>query len=105
MSPLAALPSTGQAADAPRSVDLHTHSLASDGALPPGDLVRAAADAGVGLLALTDHDTTDGLAEAAGAAPGAGLALVPGVEISTGWRAQSIHILGLWIDAGSPALT
>ena len=79
-------------------VDLHTHSLRSDGALEPAHLVERAAAAGIGLLALTDHDTTAGLEEARTAADRARVRLVPGVEISATWRFQAIHILGLWID-------
>ncbi len=87
-----------------RLVDLHTHSTCSDGSLPPADLVARAAAAGIGVLALTDHDTTAGLAEAGGAADRLGVTLVPGVEVSAAWRHQSIHILGLWIDPSSQPL-
>jgi 3',5'-nucleoside bisphosphate phosphatase len=86
------------------SVDLHTHSSASDGALAPAALVARAASAGVALLALTDHDTIGGLEEARAAAEQARIELVPGVEISASWRHQSIHVLGLWIDPGSELL-
>jgi 3',5'-nucleoside bisphosphate phosphatase len=85
-------------------IDLHTHSHCSDGALAPGELVERAAASGVRLLALTDHDTLDGLAEARTTAERVGIRLVPGVEISASWRHQSIHVLGLWIDPGSPEL-
>jgi len=78
--------------------DLHSHSLASDGTLTPADLVQAAGDAGVNVLALTDHDTTDGLEEAGRQAAVAGLRLIPGVEISVSWESLTIHILGLNID-------
>jgi predicted metal-dependent phosphoesterase TrpH len=79
-------------------IDLHTHSNRSDGALAPAELVAHAALAGVHVLALTDHDTVAGLAEAQRAAAEHGLRLVPGVEISAAWRAQDVHVLGLWID-------
>jgi len=82
--------------------DLHSHSLASDGTLSPAGLVAAAHAAGVNVLALTDHDTTDGIAEAAAAAQQAAMQLVAGVEISVSWQAQTIHVLGLGID---PACT
>lgn len=85
-------------------IDLHTHSTASDGRLAPAELVRHAGRAGVRVLALTDHDTTAGLAEAAAEARVIGLAFVPGVEISAEWRGRSIHVLGLGIDPGTPAL-
>jgi len=84
--------------------DLHSHSLASDGSLSPTELVAAAHAGGVDVLALTDHDTTDGLAEAADCARRLGLQLVPGVEISVSWQAQTIHVLGLGIDPACEAL-
>jgi len=80
------------------SIDLHTHSNCSDGTLTPAGLIAAAATAGVGTLSLTDHDTTAGLEEAQAAARRAGIAFVPGVELSASWRAQTIHVLGLGID-------
>jgi 3',5'-nucleoside bisphosphate phosphatase len=83
------------------NIDLHTHSNCSDGSLSPAELVARAAGAGVEVLALTDHDTIAGLEEAQRTARGHGLRLVPGVEISASWRAQSIHVLGLWIDPSS----
>ena len=84
--------------------DLHSHSLASDGSLSPAELVAAAHAGGVDVLALTDHDTTDGLAEAAQCAGRLGLQLVPGVEISVSWQSQTIHVLGLGIDPACEAL-
>jgi len=85
-------------------IDLHTHSHCSDGSLAPGELVERAANSGVRMLALTDHDTLAGLAEARATADRLGICLVPGVEISASWRHQSIHVLGLWIDPASSAL-
>ena len=85
-------------------IDLHTHSSCSDGALRPAELVDQAAAAGIEVLALTDHDTLAGLEEAGRSAATRGLRLVPGVEVSAQWRAQSIHVLGLWIDPESPLL-
>ena len=78
--------------------DLHSHSRASDGTLSPAELVTAAHAGGVNVLALTDHDTTDGLAEAARVAHSLGMQLVPGVEISVSWQSQTIHVLGLGVD-------
>jgi hypothetical protein len=78
--------------------DLHSHSLASDGTLTPAGLVQAASDAGVDVLALTDHDTTDGIEDACRQAAFAGLRLIPGVEISVSWESLTIHVLGLNID-------
>ncbi|HFC53057.1 MAG TPA: PHP domain-containing protein [Gammaproteobacteria bacterium] len=82
----------------PLRYDLHSHSTASDGTLAPAELVAHASRQGVNVLALTDHDTTEGLEEAFGAASRAGVALVPGVEISVTWGGGTIHILGLNID-------
>jgi predicted metal-dependent phosphoesterase TrpH len=79
-------------------IDLHTHSNHSDGTLPPAELIALAARRGVQALALTDHDTTAGLAEAQVAADAAGIRLIPGVEITCGWRGQEIHIVGLGVD-------
>jgi 3',5'-nucleoside bisphosphate phosphatase len=86
------------------AVDLHTHSHCSDGSLSPSDLVERAANAGVGILALTDHDTVAGLPEAQRAASRVGIELVPGVEISASWCHQTIHVLGLWIGSASESL-
>ncbi len=82
------------------NVDLHTHSICSDGSLTPTELVQRAAAAGIEVLALTDHDTLAGLEEAQRAATAMNVRLVPGVEISASWRSQAIHVLGLWIDPG-----
>jgi predicted metal-dependent phosphoesterase TrpH len=84
--------------------DLHSHSLASDGTLSPSKLVERAAAQGVQVLALTDHDSTDGLAEARTAAVMRGLKLVAGIEISVTWNRQTIHIVGLNIDPDDTAL-
>ena len=86
-------------------IDLHSHSTASDGALSPGELVRAAAADGVKVLALTDHDTVTGWAEAREAAAECGIELIPGVEVSCRGGDDSVHLLGLFIDPEDPALT
>lgn len=80
------------------SYDLHTHTTASDGSLTPTELVAYAQDAGTQVLAVTDHDITDGLAEASEAANDADIAFVPGIEISVSWAHQTIHVVGLHID-------
>ncbi|MEW7977766.1 MAG: PHP domain-containing protein [Candidatus Sedimenticola endophacoides] len=85
-------------------VDPHTHSTASDGTLSPSELVTQAGAAGVGLLALTDHDNTEGVAEAREAASGLGIELVSGIEISVTWNAGVVHIVGLDIDIENPLL-
>jgi len=84
--------------------DLHSHSLSSDGTLSPSELVARAANAGVDVLALTDHDETSGIAEAQQAASQQGIALVAGVEISVTWSAQTVHVVGLQIDPTSSLL-
>jgi 3',5'-nucleoside bisphosphate phosphatase len=92
------------AAPAP-TFDLQSHSLHSDGELPPAEVVEAAARAGVELLSLTDHDIVDGVEEARRAAAAHGLALVPGVEISALDGGHSdLHILGYLIDDADAAL-
>lgn len=79
-------------------IDLHTHSSRSDGTDEPADLVAQAADAGLTTLALTDHDTTAGWAEAAEAAQRHGIALVRGAELSTRHAGGSIHLLAYLFD-------
>ncbi|MCG8038057.1 MAG: PHP domain-containing protein [Candidatus Thiodiazotropha taylori] len=78
--------------------DLHSHSIASDGTLSPRALVQRAAEAGVEVLALTDHDTTAGIDEASEAAQSCGLVLIPGVEVSVSWNRQTVHLVGLNVD-------
>lgn len=85
-------------------VDLHTHSICSDGALAPAELVRRAAEAGVQVLALTDHDSVLGVPEAEATARELGLQLIPGLELSTSWKGISVHIVGLGLDLESPGL-
>jgi predicted metal-dependent phosphoesterase TrpH len=87
-----------------RNVDLHCHSTVSDGTLSPEAVVRRAAANGVDALSLTDHDETGGLAEARAAAEAAGIALIPGVEVSVSWGGTTIHIVGVGIDESSEAL-
>ena len=95
----------------PSTVDLHTHTLRSDGILTPTELVEAAATAGVRLLAITDHDTLAGVRELrrAGTVP-QGLELVPGIEINTVVQDRDhvmegeVHVLGLGVDPDDDAL-
>ena len=88
-------------------IDLHTHSTASDGTLTPAELVVAGAEAGLDVIALTDHDTTGGWAAAAAARP-AGLALVRGAELSCRWYgtdpAIPLHLLAYLFDPSEPEL-
>jgi 3',5'-nucleoside bisphosphate phosphatase len=85
-------------------IDLHTHSHHSDGMLSPAELVGLAAQRQVGILALTDHDTVAGCAEARSACEAAGICFVAGVELSCQWRDRGIHIVGLGLDPADGAL-
>ena len=78
--------------------DLHNHSYYSDGVLSPTEVVKLASQAGCDLFSLTDHDTTDGIAEAQLEADSLNLNLINGVEISALWQNMAIHILGLGVD-------
>ncbi len=79
-------------------IDLHTHSSVSDGTEPPAQVMAGAAAAGLDVVALTDHDSADGWAEAAAAASDLGIEFVPGIEISCKSGPISVHMLGLWPD-------
>jgi predicted metal-dependent phosphoesterase TrpH len=97
-------------------IDLHTHSSASDGSLSPGALVNEAAKRGLSALALTDHDTIGGLAEAEEAAGKAGIRFIRGIELEIAWNQEpketppeplsrsrgEFHLLGLGINRPSP---
>lgn len=85
-------------APAPAFVDLQVHSTASDGALPPAAVVQAAADAGLYAMALTDHDSVEGLPEANEAGARLGVRIVPGVELSTHFEGEELHLLGLHLS-------
>ena len=80
------------------SADLHCHSTASDGTLPPAKVVTRAATNGVDMLALTDHDTTAGLDEAYLSAQKNNISLIAGIELSVTWQGKLLHIVGLDID-------
>ena len=84
-------------------IDLHTHTTASDGTTPPEELVRAASDAGLDAVAVTDHDTIDGWDRAADALP-AGLSLVRGAELSCSRDGISLHLLAYLFDPSYPPL-
>lgn len=87
-------------------VDLHSHSTASDGTDRPGDVVRLAKASGLSAVALTDHDTVGGIAEASQVAREVGIDFLPGIEISCSYpRPGTMHILGYGIDPESPKLT
>lgn len=85
-------------------VDLHCHSTASDGALSPAEVVRRAHGRGVRLLALTDHDTLDGLPEAQAASAGLDIELINGIELSALWGGATVHVLGYAFASDAPAL-
>ncbi|MDC2824836.1 PHP domain-containing protein [Rodentibacter pneumotropicus] len=85
--------------------DLHCHSTASDGVLSPTEVVQRAAEQGVNVLALCDHDTVCGIDEARLAAKEVGIELITGVEISTTWEGRGIHIVGLNFDQTHPKMT
>ncbi len=85
-------------------VDLHMHSTASDGRLAPAELVAHVAAQGVKLMALTDHDTVDGIDAAEAAARKIGMHFVAGVELSGDWQGRTIHVLGLAIDPSASLL-
>ena len=79
-------------------IDLHTHTIASDGLLAPEALVALAHDAGVGVLAVADHDSTDGVDPAMTAGRRVGMEIIPAVEINTDIHESEIHILGYYVD-------
>lgn len=81
-------------------VDLHSHSTASDGTAPPSDLIAMAIDAGLGALALTDHDTQGGIPEARASVEGTSLELVPGTELSLEYPHGGMHLVVLWLEPG-----
>lgn len=81
-----------------RAIDLHTHSAVSDGTETPTQLVRAAVAAGLGTVAITDHDSTAGWQEAFAAASGTGLIVIPGMELSTNYGPASVHMLAYLFD-------
>jgi len=85
------------------SVDLHSHTTASDGTLTPRELVRAAARRGVRVLAVTDHDSTDGLGDAVDeAARHPPLTIVPGLEINCDVPGAEVHVLGYYVEVETP---
>ncbi|GHE20888.1 phosphatase [Halomonas urumqiensis] len=90
-----ALPARFEGTSLPLTIDLHMHSTASDGALPPAEVVALCKARGLTHMALTDHDTVAGIAEAERAAAREGIRLLPGTELSTRWSGVNIHVVGL----------
>ena len=87
-----------------RAVDLHVHSLKSDGSLTPSELVDKALSLNLRAVALTDHDCTDGLPEAMEYAKDKDVEVIPGIELSTGYNGKDVHIVGLDIDYKNESL-
>jgi len=81
-----------------RPIDLHAHSSVSDGTETPTQLIRAAVEAGLGTIAITDHDSSAGWQEAFAAAQGTGLTVIPGMELSTNYGPASVHMLAYLFD-------
>ena len=86
------------------AVDLHSHSTASDGTASPAELVEKAAGVGLSALALTDHDTQEGVAEAVAAASTTDLELIPGTELSLNYEGGGMHLVVLWLEPGDGPL-
>lgn len=84
-------------------IDLHTHTVCSDGSMTPRDLVRHAKEAGLSAVAVSDHDTADGVAEAVAEGQNCGIEVIPAIELSA-VSATETHILGYFIDPTAPAL-
>src|ERR1700686_5124743 len=84
-------------------IDLHTHSTASDGIYSPTELLRRAREVGLRVLALTDHDTSGGLEEAAKAASALDIDFIPGIEINTDVSGGEVHVLGYFPEYQKPA--
>jgi predicted metal-dependent phosphoesterase TrpH len=86
------------------AVDLHAHSTASDGSADPEELVALALTKGLGALALTDHDTQEGIPAATEAAARGGLELIPGTELSLDYDSGGMHLIVLWLNPGTGPL-
>lgn len=84
-------------------IDLHTHTVCSDGSMTPTELVHHAKEAGLSAVAVSDHDTADGVAEAMAAGQACGIQVIPAIELSAVSKTET-HILGYFIDPTSPAL-
>jgi predicted metal-dependent phosphoesterase TrpH len=87
------------------SIDLHAHTTASDGTFTPNELIEHAVEKGLTAIAVTDHDTTDGLQEADDAARRMGIEFVPGIELSISYHSGRFHMLGYLIDRDNPTLS
>jgi len=85
-------------------IDLHMHTIFSDGSVLPEDLVQLALEHKHEAIAITDHDTTESLSHARKAAEGHDLEIIPGIEINTYWKEKEVHILGYYIDPDDETL-
>jgi len=85
-------------------IDMHTHSVRSDGTNTVAENVALAVERGLAGIAVTDHDTTAGLEEAVAAAAGTDLSIVPGIEFSAEHDGASLHVLAYWMDPADPEL-
>lgn len=84
------------------AVDLHVHTTASDGSVTPEEIVKQASSLGLEAVAITDHDTIEGIEPALNAARPTGLEVIPGVELSTVYQDKRVHILGYLVDLHEP---
>ena len=80
------------------TIDLHVHSNASDGTLTPSEVVCLAKKNNLSAIALTDHDTVDGISEAIEQGKKSGVEIIPGIELSSAYTAREIHSVGLFVD-------
>ena len=87
----------------PNYVDLHTHSTASDGVYSPTELLHRVQEVGLRVVALTDHDTTDGIEEAASTAQALDIEFIPGIELNSDVSGGEVHILGYYLEYQRPA--
>ena len=87
------------------SIDLHAHTTASDGTFTPTELIEHAVEKDLTAIAVTDHDTTDGLQEAEESARRFGIEFVPGIELSISYQSGRFHMLGYLIDRDNPTLS
>jgi 3',5'-nucleoside bisphosphate phosphatase len=85
-------------------LDLHIHTTASDGSWSPEAVVRGAAEGGLDVISITDHDTVAGVARAVAEAREVDVQVVPGIEVSSSHGGQDVHVLGYWVDVDEPSL-
>lgn len=85
-------------------IDMHVHTTASDGTMAPKHVVSLAAMQGLKAIAITDHDTMAGIAEAGQAGELMGVTIIPGIELSTDYLGKDVHVLGYFLDDQAPAL-